>query len=144
MWHEAVFLAATDTTIGFLSQSTTKLDSIKKRPSHKKYIRAVDSLATLRTLTRVPKAHKRRVRRAKRTTFILPTGESFRVVDDATHLLLLRRLRWAYTTSANESGKDYDEAFAKDAADIIVAPLQAKHAPSTIYRLGKERIRKVR
>ncbi len=36
---------------------------------------------------------------------------SYRVIQDKHHLLLLDRLKWAYTTSANLSGETYDEDF---------------------------------
>ena len=144
MLREAVFLTATDTTTGFVSQNAEKLDAIKGRPAHKKYICAVDSLATLKKAVRVPQAHKKMLRRARKSTFIFPTGDSFRVVYDAHHLLLLRRLKWAYTTSANRSGETYDEAFAKKSADIIVAPLRQGGTPSRIFKLGKHTKKRIR
>jgi tRNA A37 threonylcarbamoyladenosine synthetase subunit TsaC/SUA5/YrdC len=141
---DKVFLTATDTTIGFVSQNAEKLTQIKKRPPHKHYIKVVNSLQTLKTFTRVPAAYKNQVRRARRTTFIMPDGHSYRVIRDRHHLLLLNRLRWAYSTSANLSGMPYDEAFAKEAADIIVAPLVAHKAPSRIYKLGRHKRKRIR
>ena len=141
---ELVFLTQTDTTIGFVSQSAKRLTQIKLRPPHKHYIKAVDSLKTLQTFTRIPHRYKGLVRRAKKTTFILPDGNSYRVVHDPHHLLLLQRLKWAYTTSANRSGEPYDEAFAKAQADVIITPLKANQTPSTIYKLGKETIQRIR
>jgi tRNA A37 threonylcarbamoyladenosine synthetase subunit TsaC/SUA5/YrdC len=142
--QDKVFLTATDTTVGFVSQNAKKLTEIKKRPPHKHYIKAVNSLQTLKSFTRVPTAHKKRLRRARRTTFVMPDGHSYRVVKDRRHLLLLERLKWAYTTSANLSGLPYDEAFAKEAADIIVAPLEEHKTPSRIYKLGKNRLKRIR
>lgn len=144
MLENKVFLTQTDTTIGFVSQNAEKLTAIKKRPPHKYYINAVNSLATLKTFTRVPSKHKNRVRRSTKTTFIMPNGHSYRVIHDKHHLLLLDRLKWAYTTSANLSGQDYDETFAKEMADVIVEPLHETKQASTIYRLGKQAMRKVR
>jgi len=141
---ELVFLTQTDTTIGFVSQSAERLTQIKSRPPHKHYIKAVDSLKTLQTFTRIPHKHRYLVRRAKKTTFILPDGNSYRVVHDQHHLLLLQRLKWAYTTSANRSGEPYDEAFAKIQADVIITPLKTNQTPSTIYKLGKETIQRIR
>ncbi|MEJ2497353.1 MAG: Sua5 YciO YrdC YwlC family protein, partial [Sulfurovaceae bacterium] len=69
---------------------------------------------------------------------------SYRVVDDAHHLLLLSRLKWAYTTSANQSDKTYDEDFAKENADIIIYPLKEGKSTSAIYKLGKNNIKKIR
>ncbi len=144
MPNDLVFLTQTDTTIGFVSQNADKLTAIKQRPPHKHYIKAVNSLQTLQTFTRVPSSHRNRVRRANKTTFILPNGYSYRVVRDHLHLLLLNRLKWAYTTSANLSSKAYDENFAKKSADIIITPLKQKYSASNIYKLGKVTLKRIR
>jgi len=141
---QKVFLTKTDTTIGFVSQNSTRLTQIKQRPPSKHYIKAVNSLTTLKSFTRVPSHHKNRVRRAKKTTFIMPSGDSYRVVFDAHHLLLLNRLKWAYTTSANLSGKGYDEAFGIKMADVVIAPLHNNPNPSTIYKLGRTKMKRIR
>ena len=142
--QDKVFLTQTDTTIGFVSQNAQKLDQIKQRPPHKHYIKAVNSLHTLQTFVRVPQAHKNRVRKAKKTTFIMPSGESYRVIKDKHHLLLLDRLKWAYTTSANLSGEVYDEAFARGAADVVIEPINESGSASKIYKLGKHTLRRIR
>ncbi|MBT8343246.1 MAG: Sua5 YciO YrdC YwlC family protein [Sulfurovum sp.] len=144
MLKDKVFLTQTDTTIGFVSQNADKLTEIKQRPPHKYYIKAVNSLQTLKTFTRVPKNHKNRVRRAKKTTFIMPNGSSYRVIQDKHHLLLLDRLKWAYTTSANLSNEAYDESFARDMADVIIEPIKEAKQASHIYRLGKYALRRIR
>jgi tRNA A37 threonylcarbamoyladenosine synthetase subunit TsaC/SUA5/YrdC len=138
-----VFLTSTDTTIGFISQNSDRLNEIKQRSNEKKFIKALDSLDTLKVFTRVQNAHKKMLRRAKKTTFIIK-DTSYRVVDDAHHLLLLNRLKWAYTTSANLSGKVYDEDFAKENADVIIYPLKEGKSTSAIYKLGKNNIKKIR
>ncbi len=139
-----VFLTQTDTTIGFVSQNADKLTQIKQRPPHKHYIKALPSLQILKSFTRIPDNHKNRVRRAKRTTFIMPNGDSYRVVKDRHHLLLLNRLGWAYTTSANLSSEAYDEEFAKKSADIVITPLRQKRSASNIYKLGKTTFKRIR
>jgi len=139
-----VFLTQTDTTIGFVSQNADKLTAVKQRPPHKHYIKAVNSLHTLKSFTRIPCKHKNRVRRSKKTTFILPNTYSYRVINDKHHLLLLNRLIWAYTTSANLSNQPYNEVFAREKADIIVEPLTSSTISSQIYRLGKITLKKVR
>jgi len=141
---DKVFLTQTDTTIGFVSQNADKLTAIKQRPPHKHYIKAVNSLKTLKTFTRVPTKHKSRVRRSSKTTFILPNGYSYRVIKNAHHLLLLDRLQWAYTTSANLSTQAYDENFAKREADVIVEPLKEIQDASSIFKLGKTGIKRIR
>ncbi len=139
-----VFLTQTDTTIGFVSQNAHRLSQIKQRPATKHYIRAVDSLATLKSFVRTPQAHKKLLRRANKTTFIMPHKDAYRVVKDPHHLLLLKRLKWAYTTSANLSGKSYDENFAKEAADVMIEPLKTDSKPSTILKLGKRGYKRIR
>ena len=144
MLKDLVFLTQTDTTIGFVSQNAERLTTIKQRPPNKHYIKAVNSLQTLKSFTRVPSSHKNRVRRAKKSTFIMPDSHSYRVVRDEHHLLLLNRLQWAYTTSANLSNLSYDETFAKEAADVIISPLQGKQQASNIYKLGRTSIKRIR
>ena len=141
---ETVILSSTDTTVGFLSQSAERLNRIKKRPIDKPYIIALPSLRMLQERVRIPKAHKKRLRNSQRQSFIFPDGRSYRIVRDPRHLLLLGRLGWAYTTSANPAGKAYDPVFATLTADIIVEPLYFRHPPSRIYRLGKKKIRRIR
>ena len=141
---ELVFLTQTDTTIGFVSQNADKLTQIKQRPPHKHYIKAVNSLETLHNFARVPQKHKNRVRRSKKTTFIMPNGRSYRLIKDKHHLLLLDRLKWAYTTSANLSGEAYNEAFAREVADVIIGPIKEAKQASTIIKLGKKRLRRIR
>ena len=144
MFNEKVFLTQTDTTIGFVSQSESRLTEVKQRAPNKNYIKAINSLQTLKSFTRVPKIHKNRVRRSNKTTFIMLDGHSYRVIRNRHHLLLLNRLKWAYTTSANLSNTSYDEDFAKKAADVIIYPINETSKASNIYKLGKYSIKKVR
>lgn len=139
-----VFLTQTDTTIGFVSQNAHRITAIKQRPPHKHYIKAVNSLHTLKIFTRVPRIHKNRVRRSHKTTFIMPIGQSYRVIQDKHHLLLLDRLKWAYTSSANLSNESYDENFAKKMADVIIEPLKEATQASHIFKLGKHTLKRIR
>ena len=144
MLKDKVFLTQTDTTIGFVSQNADKLTEIKQRPPHKHYIKAINSLQTLKTFTRVPQNHKNRVRRARKTTFVMPNGHSYRVIQDKHHLLLLDRIKWAYTTSANLSNEEYNESFAREMADVIIEPIKETNQASHIYRLGKQTLKRIR
>ena len=144
MLKDLVFLTQTDTTIGFVSQNAKKLTQIKQRPPHKHYIKAVNSLETLKSFARIPSSHKNKVRRARKTTFILPNGYSYRVIKDPHHLLLLNRLTWAYTTSANLSNQPYDEDFALEKADVIITPLKHNVQASSIYKITHSAIQKIR
>lgn len=144
MLIKKVFLTQTDTTIGFISQDPDRLTQIKQRPPYKYYITAVNSQKTLQHFTRIPSYHHNRVRRSKKTTFVMPDGHSYRLIRDRHHLLLLNRLKWAYTTSANLSGSNYDEAFAKTSADVIITPLRSAEQASKIYKLGKTTLKRIR
>ena len=140
-----LYLTQTDTTIGFVSQDASLIDNAKKRLPNKHYICVVNSLETLKKFTRVSNRHKNRVRRAKRTTFIMPNGLSFRVVKDTKHNLLLNRVKWLYSSSANLSGAEYDELYAKEKAEVIVSfPLKENGKASKIYRLSQTQIRSIR
>ncbi len=140
-----VYLTSTDTVVGFISQNRVKLDKIKGRGATKQYITALPSLRTLKDHTRIPAKHLNLVRRSKRTTFIFPNGRSFRVIKDNPHHELIQKLGWAYTTSANRSGKQYDEKWARTVADETILPLKSlQNRPSVIYLLGKNTIKKIR
>jgi len=140
-----LYLTQTDTSIGFICQDVSKIDKAKKRKPNKYYIKVVNSLETLKTFTRVPNKHKNRVRRAKRTTFIMPNSLSFRVVKNTKHNLLLDRLKWLYSSSANLSGEAYDEVYAKNNGEVIVSsPRQQNGQASKIYQLSQTNIRSIR
>lgn len=105
----------------------------------------MNSLETLKTFTRVPQKYKNHVRRAKRTTFIMPNGYSFRVVKNTEHNLLLDRLKWVYSSSANLSGANYDETYARENAEVLVFfPKSKKGKASKIYKLTQNNIRSIR
>ena len=139
-----LFLSDTDTTVGFISQDARRIDRAKKRPAAKHYITALSSLKSLTIRTRIPRAHRRRLRRSRRESYILPSGRSYRIIRDARHLLLLKRLEWAYTSSANLSEAPYDEAYARRVADVVVEPLEPPRTPSRIYRLGRQKMKRLR
>lgn len=140
-----LYLTQTDTTIGFVSQDAFKIDKAKKRLPNKHYIRVVNSLKTLQTFTRVPNLHKNRLRRAKRTTFIMPNGYSFRVVKETEHNLLLDRVKWLYSSSANLSGEEYNRAYAKEATEVQMSfPVMHQGKASKIVRLSQTKMKVIR
>jgi len=142
--RNSLILTNTDTTIGFISQNSQKIDKAKKRPPNKHYIRAVNSLRTLKKFTRVQNRYKNLVRRAKKSSFIIKSN-SYRVIKNTKHNLLLDRFKWAYSSSANLSGEDFDEVYAKDMAEIIVfEPNTTNSKASKIYKIRNERIKRVR
>ena len=146
MNDKLVYLVQTDTTVGFLSQDYKKLNKIKNRLIDKKNLIEVDSLKTLKNFTRVPNRFKKQVRRAKKTTFIYPNGNSFRVVKDKRHLEFLRKFKWMYSTSANLTGKSFDERWARDVADIVVENKEGffEGEPSNIFKINNYQIKRIR
>ena len=140
-----LYLTPTDTTMGFVSQSTSAIDKAKNRQANKHYIRVVNSFEMLKTFVRVPQKHKNRLRRSKKTTFIFPQGVSFRVVKGTKHNLLLNRVKWFYSSSANLSGSEYNELYAKEKTEVVVSFSEITSGEaSKIYRLGHRRIKSVR
>lgn len=141
-----VYLAQTETTAGFLSQSAEALIQTKNRPSGKSFLMSVDSFSTLHSFTRVPKGFRKRIRRATKTTFAYPCGLAIRVVKDKEHLQFLQKLKWSYSTSSNPSGQNFDRDFALQKADVIVFTCKNffESKPSSIFKLGKTKMRKLR
>jgi len=139
-----LILTNTDTTIGFVSQNAKKIDRAKKRPPDKHYIKAINSLKTLKEFSRVPNRYRNLVRRAKKSSFIIKSN-SYRVIKNSKHNLLLDRFKWLYSSSANLSGEEFNEVYAKSVADIIVFEPDIKPSnPSKIYRLTNWRIERIR
>lgn len=116
-----VYLTQTDTTVGFLSSDDKKLTAIKQRPQTQKILQVVDSFETLKTKVRVPNKFKKMVRNSKKTTFIYPNQQSFRVVSClSSHHDFIKKFKTMYSTSANLTQHSFDETFAKKCAEIIV------------------------
>ncbi len=141
-----VYLAQTDTTVGFLSQDAQRLAHIKGRPASKPFLIAVASCKLLQKFARVPTLYKNMVRRSKRTTFIYPNNQAVRIVKDHRHKRFLQKFGWMYSTSANRSGERFDEAWAKKRADIVVFESCGffEGEPSRLFKLGKKRLRRFR
>ncbi|MDR2080870.1 MAG: Sua5 YciO YrdC YwlC family protein [Campylobacteraceae bacterium] len=139
-----VYLAQTDTMAGFLSKDMRALNALKKRPLNKPCILCSASFHEI--TPRISNRYKKFVRRAKKTTFILKNGFSFRIIKDGAHAEFLRKTGAMYSTSANESGKCFDMDFAKSKADIIVEDERGfkEGAPSMILKLRQKRLKKIR
>ena len=138
-----VILTQTDTTVGLLSHDAQKLQAIKARPSKKPFITVYKNFQTLTQNLRIPNTQKRRVRRATKTTFIVK-NLAFRVAGDSADSALLRKSLWNYSTSANESGKNFIREFCEEKADIIIetkVPLHEGNS-SALYKINsKKRVR---
>ena len=75
----------------------------------------------------------------------MPNGLSFRVVKSTEHRLLLERVHWFYSSSANLSGEEYSETYARDNTEVIVTLPKSKNSKaSTIYRLGEKNMKVIR
>jgi len=143
---QKVFLVQTDTTVGFLSQSNQKLADIKERPADKPFVQVCASLKTLKTLARVPKKHKNRVRRAEKSTFVYGNDKAIRVVKDKVHADFVKSFKWFYSTSANEKALSYEKEFAKAKSDIIIEDAKGlfEGESSSIYKLSRDKIKRLR
>ncbi|SFV67266.1 TsaC protein (YrdC domain) required for threonylcarbamoyladenosine t(6)A37 modification in tRNA [hydrothermal vent metagenome] len=139
-----VLLIQTDTTVGFLSQDESKLQSIKERASTKPFIKVYKSFKALKNAKqRVPSRQKRLIRRAKKTTFIVKST-SFRIAKDTLHSKLLTNITWNYSTSANERSKNFNRIFCEEKTDIIIEDKDSLYEgkSSKLYKINN--IKKVR
>ena len=141
-----VYLAQTDTTVGFLSQDAHKLSEIKERPSHKPFIQSFDSLKTYTNMGgRVPNRYKNRLRRSKSTTYVI-NNIAIRIVSEGQHHQLLSKHGWMYSTSANEKGKSFEKDFAERQADLIIEDERGlfEGNASAIYKINRRQIKQLR
>lgn len=143
--NHLLFLAQSDTTLGFLSQDASKINLAKGRKSQKVLIE-VDSLATLRAFSRIPQKHKNIIRRIKKTTFIYPKGQAIRVIKDPLHLRFLSSMRWFYSSSANPTKESYNPSFAHQKADVIIQDKRGffEGKPSKIYKINSHSLKRIR
>lgn len=142
----AVILAQTDTTVGFLSQDAQALYEIKSRADTKPFITVFDTFASLKESSlRVPKKYKKLLRNTNKKTFIVK-NRAFRVAHLHLDSCYIRNLHWTFSTSANESGKNFEHDFCESKADIIIEDYRglSETNPSTIYKLGQRKKRRLR
>lgn len=141
-----VILAQTDTTVGFLSQDNIKLSNIKSRESSKPFIKVYSSFKDLlESGNRIPQNKKKLVRRSKKTTFIVK-NRAFRVSRQTLDSQILRDLKWNYSTSANESGKNFDLEFCEYKADIIVQNKDGlvENSSSSLFKINNSKRVRIR
>lgn len=143
---EPVYLVQTDTTVGFASRDTERLDTIKGRPAGKPYLETVATLEELKRSGRIPKALRKKVRRAKRTTFVYPDGVARRLVAEGAYAGFLRVRGRMYSTSANRSGHGFEPEWATRESDVIVYSPEgfSQNAPSSIFKMGKTKVLQLR
>jgi tRNA A37 threonylcarbamoyladenosine synthetase subunit TsaC/SUA5/YrdC len=140
-----IVLTQTDTTVGFLSHNEQKLYEIKSRQSSKSFIKVYQNFYTFLKNNRVPKKFKNEIRRSKKTTYIVK-NRAFRVAKPILNSKILRDLSWCFSTSANESKKNFDREFCEDKADIIIQDINGlqEKTSSNLYKLSLRRKRKIR
>lgn len=143
---DKLFLAQTDTTVGFLSQNPKKLSLAKKRDENQPFLICVDSYKKLKQFTRVPKKHKKRIRRADKTSFVYPNKKAIRVIKQPCHVKFLKEFDFLYSTSANIHKSKFDLDYALSCAEIILEDSRAFYetSASQIFKLGKKKIHKLR
>ena len=143
MRTDLIYLVQTNTTIGFLSQNLQKLNKIKNRPPNKKFLKVVSDFSSL---PRVPKKFKKRVRKTPNNNTYVIKNEAYRVITEPHHREFLKKFKWMYSSSANESGKNFDEEFATKNADVLVIDKRGyfESEPSKIYKLSKNKIKRLR
>lgn len=142
-----IYLVQTDTTVGFSSGDDERLSSVKRRPNSQKILQTLDSFTTLKKHTRVPKNHRKRVRHSKKTTFIYPNKDSFRVVNKNDKFYsFIRKFKNHYSTSANRTKKSFEKDFAIANSDVVVYSKEgfSENVSSSIYVLGKRKIKRLR
>ncbi len=115
-----IYLAQTDTTIGFLSHDFKLLNRIKNRPLNTPCIKSVATLRELKKHARVPNLFKNLVRKAKKTSFIYPNKQAIRFVQTSPHKEFILKHNWLYSTSANITKHDFDEKYARMVADEVI------------------------
>lgn len=140
-----IFLAQTDTTVGFLSQDAKSLASLKERDEGKPFLKVCVSFFLLQTSLRVPLKYRSWVRHAQKTTFVIQ-DQAIRYVNDPHHAPLIAPYGWLYSTSANKSGEGYDPQFCRTHADRIIEDSRGffTTSPSKIIRLTSTQFQKLR
>jgi len=142
----SVILTQTDTTVGFLSQDSLKLQEIKSRNSLKPFIKVYSNIKAFKENgNRVPNSKKSLIRRSKKTTFIVK-NRAFRIANNNLNSSLLRASKWNYSTSANESGKNFDREFCESKADIIIEDKDSLYEgnPSSLYKINSKKTERLR
>lgn len=145
-YQNIIYFAQCDTTAGLLSQNPKILNECKSRPNAQPLIMQVDSLATLKTLTRIPQKHKNRIRKAQFCTFLYPNKKAFRVVCQGLHTRFFTPFKALYSTSANPTGMPFDRQWAETVCDVIVRDKRdfAQGKPSHLYQVNHRRIQRRR
>jgi tRNA A37 threonylcarbamoyladenosine synthetase subunit TsaC/SUA5/YrdC len=142
-----IYLTQTDTTVGFLSSNDKKLSGVKQRDTKQKILQVVSNYKSLTKLVRIPKKHKKFIRRAKTTTIIYPNKLAFRVVScNSSHQNFLQKFDVMYSTSANKTKNNFNAEYAINNSNVIVYSIEnfVEKQASSIYKINKQKIKKIR
>ncbi|EFQ4564178.1 Sua5 YciO YrdC YwlC family protein [Campylobacter sp. BCW_6462] len=139
-----IYLAQTDTTVGFLSKNLEEINALKDRDKNQPCLITSAKFCELKSLARIPKSFKNLVRRSKKTTFIYPNNQAIRIVKECKHANFLSKNGYFYSSSANKHGKEFDEEWARSVADIILDEKFFENIPSKILKLSKNKMIKIR
>ncbi len=141
-----LFLAQSDTTAGFLSKSKSGIINIKQSKKDKPILIETSSLYTIKIQSRIPKIINKSIRRRKKTTFIFQNKKSFRLINHGLHSIFLHNLQHLYSSSANLHKCKFDLKFATNSADVLVVDKRGifENTPSTIFKIHKNKIKKIR
>ncbi|MDE5591374.1 MAG: hypothetical protein K2I63_00225 [Helicobacter sp.] len=147
---QSIFLAQSDTTIGFLCKDFTRLNHIKGRDVKQNAILTLDSLQKLKNHVRIPNKYKKEIRYLHKSTFIIHKksylkNPGIRLIK-GKHAEFLSFFEGLYSTSANPHAKSFSLDFALKAAQIVVLDKRGlkELKPSKIYAINhhaKKRIR---
>ena len=139
-----IYLAQTDTTVGFLSKDLEEINILKGRIKNKPCLITSAKFSELKTLTRIPNAFKNLIRRSKKITFIYPNQKAIRIVKEGKYAKFLAQNGYFYSSSANKHGQTFDENWARSVANIILDESFYENTPSKILKLSKSKIKKIR
>lgn len=142
-----LFFAQTDTTAGFLSTNPNEILAAKKIPKSRPILQEVDKIARIREISRIPKCISPMIRRAQKTTFIFPNTRSFRLISESSlHFNVISRFKILFSSSANITGGEFSEDYALKNASVVIKDERgfAKRAPSRIFRVKKDKLKRIR
>jgi len=95
----------------------------------------------------VPLKFKNKIRKSKQTTFIYPNKNSYRVISSKSlHYNFINKFKSMYSTSANETNKNFSYDYALEKSDVILYTKNKfmEKSSSLIYKVSNSKIKKIR
>lgn len=155
-----------------MSKDLKALNALKNRALNKPCVITCAKFSELKQLVRAPSKFKNRVRKAKKTTFIYPKSVFFdiakldlnalnlsvckkilkdlnsslalRVIKEGKHSKFLEKNGAFFSSSANAHGSKFNLKWAKEKAVIIVDEKLFESTPSTLIKLSRSKVKKMR